>query len=258
MTIPLRVYGLLLKFFPARFREEYGKPLEMQFRDEYCEADRLCSRIAFWVRTLWDLVRSIPAELLREARQDIRYSLTTFQRRPMVTVFALAALSLGIGATTALFSIVNGVLLRPLPYSEPDRLVSLSHSIVVPGVTHVDQSDATFLLYQRHNRVFDGIGSYRDDEVNLAPTSGDGTAAERVSAAGVSASLLSVLRATPLRGRVFLAGEDRKAAPGLVLLSERIWRQKFSADPAVVGANVLVDGVGNGNLARNRQVAGVR
>ncbi|MDB4874901.1 MAG: permease [Gemmatimonadetes bacterium] len=173
---------------------------------------------------------------------ELRHAWRRLRRAPLFSLTTLLVLALGIGATTALFSIVNGVLLRPLPYADPERLVSLAHSIVVPGINQVDQSDATFLLYQRHNTVFDGIGSYRDDEVNLASGTGNGADAERVSAVGVSASLLPTLGVTPLAGRTFAPGEDRTNVPGVVLLSQGLWEKKFGGDLHVVGSRVLIDG----------------
>jgi predicted permease len=173
---------------------------------------------------------------------ETRHAVRRLVRTPVFSLTTLLVLTLGIGSTVALFSIVNGVLLRPLPYADPSRLVSLSHSIVVPGIDHVDQSDATFLLYQRHNQVFSGIGSYRESEVNLAPATG-GDDAERVSTASVSASLFTTLGVGPLIGRTFAAGEDRSDAPRVIVLSEALWRKRFGADPALLGKTVLADGV---------------
>jgi putative ABC transport system permease protein len=177
--------------------------------------------------------------LLRELRLASR----RLVRAPLFSLATLVVLTLGIGATTVVFSIVDGVLLRPLPYPEPSALVSLSHGIVVPGVTHVEQSDATFLLYQRHNHVFDNIGAFREEEINLAQSAGPDVTPERVQAASVSASLLSVLGTKPLIGRGFVAGEDRSDAQRVVLLSERLWRKRFGGDSAVVQTRILVDGV---------------
>jgi predicted permease len=173
---------------------------------------------------------------------EFRHAARRLSRAPVFSLTVLVVLTLGIGATTALFSIVNGVLLRPLPYANPGQLVSLSHSIVIKGIDHVDQSDASFLMYQRHNRVFAGIGSYRDAAVNLSPSTGSGEGAERISDASVSASLLPMLGVAPLLGRPFAVGEDRFDAPRVIILSEGLWRKRFGADRSIVGQHVLVDG----------------
>ena len=175
--------------------------------------------------------------------RELRHAWRRLSHAPVFSLTTLLVLTLGIAATTVVFSIVDGVLLRPLPYPDADRLVSLSHGLVAPGITHVDQSDATFLLYQRHNTVFEGIGSYREEQVNLAPLAGNGADAERIPAVGVSSSLLGVLGSAPLIGRGFTSGEDRANAPRVVLLSERLWRKKFGADPAILGTRLLVDGL---------------
>jgi predicted permease len=174
---------------------------------------------------------------------ETRHAARRLARAPVFSLTTLLVLTLGIGSSVALFSIVNGVILRPLPYADPGQLVSLSHSIVVPGIDHVDQSDATFLLYQRHNQVFSGIGSYRESEANLAPTTGSGGDAERVSTASVSASLLPMLGVAPLIGRSFVAGEDRSDAARVIILSEALWQKRFGGDRSILGKTVLDDGV---------------
>ena len=176
-------------------------------------------------------------------QRELRQAWRRLRRAPVFSLTTLIVLALGIGATIAMFSVVDGVLLRPLPFAEPDRLISLSHGLVVPGVAHVDQSDATFLLYQRHNQVFDGMGSYREGEVNIGAQATGGVDAQRVPAVAVSASLMRVLGVAPLIGRSFVAGEDRADAPPVVMLSERFWRLKFGADRGVVGSRVLIDGL---------------
>src|SRR5580693_6658969 len=125
MADPLKLYRILLKFYPARFREEYGTPLKQQFSDEYREADSALARFAVWMRTLRDLAISIHLELARELRQDLRYSVRIYSRRPGVTFLAVAAMALAIGATTGVFSVVNALLLRSLPFRAPERMVQL-------------------------------------------------------------------------------------------------------------------------------------
>ena len=117
------------------------------------------------------------------------------------TLAAILTLALGLGATTTVFSVVYGVLLRPLPYAAPDRLVSLSHTLVVGGVLSVDQTDASILFYRRHNRAFVHLGGYQIAAAGVASTSG--TDAERVPAGRVTAGVFRALQVSPLLGRVF-------------------------------------------------------
>src|SRR4029079_10126312 len=94
-------------------------------------------------------------------RRDLRYAWRGLTRSPLFSVTAIVTFGLGIGATTAVFTLVYGVLLRPMPFVQPDLLVDLSHTLVVSGLLHVDQSDATYLHYRRANHVFSGVGAYQ-------------------------------------------------------------------------------------------------
>src|SRR5215203_2168166 len=119
---------------------------------------------------------------------QFRLALRRLRRAPAFAVAAALTLMLGVGATTAVFSVINGVLLRPLPYQRAERLVDLSHTITVSGVSSVDQSDATYLYYRRANRVFAEMAAYRVVSVNLGPdvtgrvARPDDARAERVAA----------------------------------------------------------------------------
>ncbi|MEP6496022.1 MAG: ABC transporter permease [bacterium] len=263
-----RLYRGLLHLYPAEFRDRFTLEMIEAFRDERRAALRDGQSVArFWLSLVPDLVTQAAAERLASVspfrRQpdppndedslmasvphalrftEIRHAARRLRRVPTFMATTLLVLGLGIGATTAVFSIVNGVLLRPLPYPNADRLVDVSHSIVVPGITHVDQSDASFLLYQRHNTVFEAIGASRDASVNLGEIVGAAASAARVTATGVSASLFKVLRVPPLLGRTFVDGEDRKEAPRLVILSEGLWHRRFGSDPSIIGKRVVVDG----------------
>ena len=176
------------------------------------------------------------------AARQVRLAARALARRPAFAMVAIGTLALGIGAATAVFSLVHGVLLRPLPFPEPERLLAVTHTTAVPGVPEVQQSDAGFLLYERHATAFERTGVHRVTDVNLVAPSGGAMQAERLVAAGVSAGLFPTLRATALRGRTFVAGEDRRGARPVVVLSEGLWRRRFGGDPSVVGRQVLVDG----------------
>ena len=109
--------------------------------------------------------------------QLVRHAARRLMRAPAFSSAAVLTLMLGVGATTAVFSVVNGVLLRPLPFPHSDRLVDLSHTLAVSGATHVDQSDATFLYYRKANHVFQDVAAYRSVGVNLGdPTKGSSAA----------------------------------------------------------------------------------
>src|SRR6185437_12250595 len=186
--------------------------------------------------------RTIP--LIEGTARHIRRAARRLVRAPVFSGTAALTLMLGIGATTAVFSLVDGVLLRPLPFRDPAQLVDVSHSLVVHGISHVDQSDATYLYYREANHVFSGVGAYRTSAVNLSTTgTGDRARAERVEAARASASLFSVLGIVPLMGRTFRENEDRPSAPPVVILGEHLWNTQYASDPGIIGRTVMIDGV---------------
>ena len=188
---------------------------------------------------------------MTSAAREVRYAWRRLLRAPGFAVTATLTLALGIGATTAVFTVVNAVLLRPLPYERSDELVELSHTLQLSGVNQVRQSDATFLLYRRTSRSFSGIGAYSDGAVSL-DTDGErgATEAERATAGYMTVDVLRVLRVSPLQGRNFLESEDRPNGPAVVLIGERLWRRRYAADPNIVGRRIAVDGV-------SREVVGV-
>jgi predicted permease len=156
------------------------------------------------------------------------------------TTAAVVTLSLGIGAVGAAFAVVHAVLVRPLPYPQSNRLVSLSHTLVVGGTLRVDQTDASLLFYGRHTRAFAHVGGYRRIAAALGPRAG--ADAERVEAALVTAGLFLALQVAPIRGRVFDDADDRPGAAQVAVVAEGLWKRRFGGDPRLVGARVEIDG----------------
>jgi len=154
---------------------------------------------------------------------------------------AVLTLALGLAATTTVFTVVNAVLLRPLPYPMPDRLVSLSHTLVVGGSLRVDQSDASILFFGRHHRAFTHFGGYQITAAGLGPVSG--TDAERVPAGRVTADLFPALGVLPLRGRLFTESDDQPGAGPVVVFAERLWRRRYGGEPGILNRRLEIDGV---------------
>ena len=177
--------------------------------------------------------------------QELRHATRRLRRAPAFTTTSVFVLALGLGAATTMFAILYGVVLRALPYPNADRLVDVSHSIAVSGVSKVQESDGTFMLYQRHNSVFSSMGAVRPMSVNLGPLLGGGGSqdAERIAAAGVTATLFPTLGVSTERGHAFTADEDRPSAPRVIILSHALWQQKYGSDPAIVGKRISIDGV---------------
>jgi putative ABC transport system permease protein len=165
--------------------------------------------------------------LIRRAAQGLR-------RVPGFTALCVLTLAVAIGADTAVFSIVDAVLLRPLPYPRADRLVGVWHTLPGLRLKQVGISDAIYLLYRGHRRALTEIGIYRPGLVNL--TGGD--VPERVPSARATATLFTALGVAPALGRGFDAAEERPGAPPVVLLSDGLWRRKLGGDPGVLGRTV--------------------
>lgn len=153
---------------------------------------------------------------------------------------AILTLSIGIGASTAAFSVVHAVLLRPLPYPDPDRLVSLSHTLVAGKALQVEQSDASLLFYERHGQAFSAFGGYRVEAAALGPA--DGSDAERVPAAHVTGGFFPAMGVSALRGRVFSAADEAAGAPRVVVIGERLWERRFGRDPRILNRVLQVNG----------------
>jgi putative ABC transport system permease protein len=169
----------------------------------------------------------------------LRRTLRGLLRVPTFTAVCVFTLAVGIAAATAIFSIVNGVLLTPLPYVESERLVGLWHTDPSFGFDKLSQSPGTYQLYREHSRSFEDIALYRSSQVNVT---GDG-APERLPAALITPSLFPVLRVKPSLGRAFVAEEGRPGTAPVVLLSDQLWRQRFAADPRALGRQMRINGV---------------
>lgn len=169
--------------------------------------------------------------------QDVRYGFRMLLRRPGFAAVAVFTLALGIGANTAIFSLVNAALLRPLPFAEPDRLALIKESLPKLGWLDLSVSAAEFLDYRDGNRVFEEIAGFTDQSLNLT---GQGEP-ERVQAARVSASLFSLLGVQPQRGRAFSTDEDRLGNERVVIFSHGLWQRHFGSDPNIVGKVVRLD-----------------
>ena len=170
--------------------------------------------------------------------QDVRYGLRMLRKSPGFTAVALVVLTIGIGANVAIFSVVNTVLLRPLPYHDPARLVMLWESLPGVGYGQVGTSSGEYLDYRDRNRVFSSIAGYKNDTGNLT---GSGQP-ERIHITEATANLFSVLGVHPIMGRTYTAEEDRPGAGKVAVLSYGLWKRRYGADRTVLGHTVDLDG----------------
>ena len=174
---------------------------------------------------------------LQETLRDVRFALRALRHNPVYTLVAIMTLALGVGANTAIFSVVRGVVLRPLPYREPERIVSLTSTI---GERESSVSVPDFLDWRRQAQSMQGItASYTGTQETVLTGSGE---PERLTQVRVSANAFDVLGMPPLLGRGFAEGEDDPGAPRVALLHEDFWRRRFGSDSSIVGRTLIFDG----------------
>src|SRR5205085_5748055 len=174
---------------------------------------------------------------MRNLLQDLRFGWRMLRKQPGFTLVAILTLALGIGANAAIFSIVNAVLLRPLPYAHPERLMSCYWQL---GDEEIDAVTAlVFDYWKNHSQSFDAAGY---ETVNSGFNLSGGAEAVRVRGLQVSEGFFRVLGASPASGRGFLPEEDRPKGPGAVIISDSLWRGYFSGDAALVGKVVQLNG----------------
>ncbi|HTV54392.1 MAG TPA: permease prefix domain 1-containing protein, partial [Terriglobia bacterium] len=170
--------------------------------------------------------------------QDLRYGLRQLRRNPGFTAVAVITLALGIGATTAIFSVVNSVLLEPLPYPHSKRLVDVSLTFAALNQSGWALSAADYFVYRKQSRAFEDIGLYSDHTVDVT---GSGST-ERLSALDMTNGMVRILGVKPLFGRAFTQADERPGSPDTVILTYRYWRSKFAEDRSVIGRTIDVDG----------------
>ncbi len=177
----------------------------------------------------------------------IRYALRALKRTPVFTITVILTLAVGVASVASMFAIVYGVLLAPLPYGQPDRLVSIR--LQAPESGEIRQPPALQVTYAQNAQTLSGVGFYRTGSSNIW-TEGDNNPAESVVATWVTASMMPLLQIPPLLGRSFTAEEELRGGPDAVILSESEWRNRFNAATDVIGKTLIVNSV-------RRQIVGV-
>ncbi len=226
MSIPEKRYRFFLKLYPARFREEYETVLEQQFRDEYRDVQGVWARFRFWILAIADLAVSVPVELAHELKQDVGYAFRAYRHRPALTALAFLALAFGIGATTGVFSVVNAVLLRSLPFRDAERLV------------RVENSSDSLKDSQVSHDALEGIAYYSTSEMNLSIMQGSA----RVNVTETSANYFSLLGSDPQIGRGFALDEEVAGRDSVAVIGNGLWQQLFGGNPQVLGSSIRLNG----------------
>jgi putative ABC transport system permease protein len=170
--------------------------------------------------------------------KQLRQVLRRLVRAPLFTVITLITLAAGIGANTAVFSVIEGVLLKPLPYPHPDRLVGVWHSAPGINIPKLNMAPSNYFIYREQSRTFQDIGIYQDDMVSITGLAEP----ERVAAMDVSDGVLPILGASPVLGRTFSRQDDSPHSAKTVILLYGYWMHKFGGNPSVVGQTIRIDG----------------
>jgi putative ABC transport system permease protein len=176
--------------------------------------------------------------MMQTILKDIRFAVRTLLKRPALTGIAIVTLALGIGANTAIFSVVNAIILRSLPYRDSDRLVAIWGNLHKTGLEEIPLSAPEFTDFRQQCKGFDQIAAYTTQGFNLTGVDQP----ERLRGAVVSGTLFSVLKTDPQLGRTFLNEEDQFGRDQVAVLSNALWHRRFSADPSIVNKTINLDG----------------
>jgi len=225
-----RVYRALLRLLPFDFRSDFGPEMEIVFQEQHKEAGRRNGTrgvLRLWWETVVEIFRTAPAEHLAMFRQDAGFALRMMRKSPGFTIAAILTLGLGIGANSAIFSVVNAVLLRALPYEHGDRLVVLRQRL---GMMDQRFSAADTNDYRGQTRSLDGLVEYHNMNFILLGRSEP----QRVETGVVSWNYFDVFGVKPLFGRTFRPEDEQPGAPAVLMLSNEYWIKSFGGDPTVV------------------------
>ena len=232
-------YRVLLRLYPASFRATYGAEMSALFARRRRATSGLAASAWLWTDVTFDVIGNAFLVHWDFLRQDLRYTFRTLARARGFALTAILVAALGIGATTAAFSVADHVLLRPLPFPESDRLVRLWQDQTFRGYPRMELSPGNFVDWKRMATSFDGMSAYTSYAANLV---GEGDPV-RLQGAQVNSDLFSVLRVQAALGRALSSVDDRDGSQRAVVLSDRLWLTKFGGDPGVLGRTVILSDV---------------
>jgi putative ABC transport system permease protein len=232
----------LVRLLPEEFRAAYARDMRATLRAEMRDAGGSLggpATVRLWIATAWDVLCSAASEHAHILARDTRFALRTLRARPAHALTALVTLALGIGANVAMFAVVDGVLLAPLPYRDPAGLVAIAETNRRGGASNVGYLSFADLRVRART-----LGTLAATSQSTATLLGDGREAERVNAMRVSHGYFEMLGVRPALGRAFSEAEDQPgAARRVAILSDRLWRDRYGADPRVIGRPIDVSGV---------------
>jgi putative ABC transport system permease protein len=232
----MRIYRALLRFYPKSFRAEYGAEMEKDFAHQWHDAPpgaKATLLMAAVADTVWNAAR-VHGDI---TTQDVRYSIRSLRRTPGFSATVIAVAALGIGATTAAFSLADHVLFRPLPFPESHRLVRVWEELSKRGYARVEPSPPNFQDWQRQSTKFERLEAFTGFGGAMT---GRGEAA-RIAGATVTPGMLPMLGRHAAIGRVLTEADVAREAERPIVISDRLWRSAFAASPDVVGQTLMLD-----------------
>ncbi len=232
----MRIYRALLHLYPSSFRAEYGAEMAAIFRRRLRDLGPL-GRAGLFAAAAAEIAVNAAIVHWDILRQDLRYSARTLSRARGFALTAILIVGIGIGANVAAFSLTDFVLLRPLPFPDPDRLVTVTARM--PTYPRMEMSPSNYRDWKAAATSFSAFGVHTPASANLV----GGGEPLRLDGAAVTVDALDALAVQPVLGRRFFNGEDAVGAPATVLLSDRVWRSVFGSDPAIVGRKIVLDDI---------------
>ena len=241
MPVRDRLFAFVLRLYPREFRDRFGAEMATAYRDAREDAVRRGHRAlsAFWTSVATDAIVRAPGEHMTITAADLRIALRTLRGAPVFSLVAFVTLALGIGANTAMYTVVDAVAMRPLAYPDAARLVRIWEKNDTLKIPQFSTSALNYLSWRERARVFEDMAAWRSGSVTVA-TSGEPVRVQRIEATN---TLLPVLRTTPLIGRNFSEEEVRVGGPKSAILVESFWRAHFGSERSIIGRAVMLDGV---------------
>ncbi len=231
----MNFYRLLLHLYPSSFRAEYGDEMSSIFAAELEHSSGLAARCGVWVSAFAEIVFNAAMVHWEIARRDLYHSMRSLLRSPGFTLTALLLITIGIGANVAIFTLANFVLVRPLPFPQPDQLTRVWEKH--PGYSRMELSPANYRDLNASSRSFSALAAYTGYSMSLV---GRGEP-QRIDGTMVTANLFSVLERPAMFGRYFREQDGQAGAPGTVVLSYSLWQTAFGGDREIIGKPVSLD-----------------
>ncbi len=231
----MTLYRLLLHLYPSSYRAEYGEEMSDIFSQERRRTSGLLATSRLWMATLGEVLTNAAAVHWEIVRRDLRYSVRSLMRSPGFAITAFLLVTIGIGANAAIFTLADFVLVRPLPFPDPERLVKVWEKH--PGYSMMELSPANYRDIKATATSFSSLAAYTDMAMNLV---GQGEP-QRVEGAWVTGTLFSTLGKPALLGRYLSEGDDQAGAPPTVLLSYALWQADFGGEASVLGKSIILD-----------------